>query len=184
MIATDLKTGIVFKENGSPFIVIKYEHIKSARGGASVKARARNLITGQVLDKSYLGSAKVEEADVRRGNAQYLYKDGDTYMFMEPITFEEIAVKEDVIGDSARFLKEGEKVQVMYFEDTPVSIELPITLIFEVTYTEPGFKGNTVSNVYKDATLDNGAIVKVPTFVKIGDSVKIDTRNGDYISKA
>jgi elongation factor P len=184
MIATDLKTGTVFKENGFPFVVLKYEHIKSARGGASVKARARNLITGQVLDKSYLGATKVEEADVRRGNAQYLYKEGDTYMFMEPVTFEQIAVQEDVIGDSARFLKEGEKVQVMYFEEAPVSIELPITLIFEVTYTEPGFKGNTVSNVYKDATLDNGAIVKVPTFIKIGDTVKIDTRTGDYVSKA
>lgn len=184
MIATDLKTGTVFKENGYPFVVLKYEHIKSARGGASVKARSRNLITGQVLDKSYLGSAKVEEADVRRGNAQYLYKEGDLYMFMEPTTFEQIAIKEDVIGDSVRFLKESEKVQVMYFEDSPVSVELPITLIFEIKYTEPGFKGNTVSNVYKDATLDNDAVVKVPTFVKIGDKVKIDTRNGDYISKA
>jgi len=184
MIATDLKTGTVFKENNYPFVVIKYEHIKSARGGASVKARARNLITGQVLDKSYLGSAKVEEADVRRGNAQYLYKDGEMYMFMEPTTFEQITINKDVIGESARFLKEGEKVQVMYFEDSPVSVELPITLTFEIAYTEPGFKGNTVSNVYKDATLDNDAVVKVPTFIKIGDKVKIDTRNGDYISKA
>lgn len=184
MIATDLKTGSIFKENGFPFVVLKYEHIKSARGGASVKARSRNLITGQVLDKSYLGSARVEEADVRRGNAQYLYKETDTYMFMEPTTFEQIAIKEEVIGDSVRFLKEGEKVQVMYFEDCPVSVELPITLTFEIKYTEPGFKGNTVSNVYKDATLDNDAVVKVPTFIKIGDKVKIDTRNGDYISKA
>jgi len=184
MIATDLKTGTIFKEDGFPFVVLRYEHIKSARGGANVKVKARNLMTDQVLEKSYIATARVEDADIRRQNAQYLYKDGDNYMFMEPVTFETIAIREDVIGESAQFLKEGEKVQVMYFEDVPVSAELPITLIFEVTYTEPGFRGNTVSNVYKDAVLDNGAKVKVPTFVKIGDKVKIDTRNGDYVSKA
>ncbi len=184
MIATDLKTGSIFKENGAPFVVLKYEHIKSARSGANVKVKARNLLTGQVLEKSYLASAKTEDADVRRQNAQYLYKDGTSYAFMDPDTYEQINIREEIVGDQYQFLKEGEKVQVMYFEDRPVSIELPITMIFEISYTEPGFKGNTVSNVYKDAVLDNNATVKVPTFIKIGDKIKVDTRTGEYISKA
>lgn len=184
MIATDLKTGTIFKENGHPFLVIKYEHIKSARGGANVKVRARNLLTNQVLEKSYLASAKMEGADVLRKNAQYLYKENESYVFMDPDTYEQINISRDLVGEAAQFLKEGENVQVMYFEGRPVSVETQITMVFEVTYTEPGFKGNTVSNVYKDAILDNGASVKVPTFVKIGDKVKIDTRSGTYVSKA
>ncbi len=184
MIATDLKTGTIFKENGAPFVVLKYEHIKSARGGANVKVKARNLLTDQVLEKSYLATAKTEDADIRRQNAQYLYKEGNKFMFMDPDTYEQISISDDTIGEQSQFLKEGEKVQVMYFEDRPVSVELPITMIFTIKYTEPGFKGNTVTNVYKDAVLDNDAKVKVPTFAKIGDSIKIDTRSGEYISKA
>jgi elongation factor P len=184
MIATDLKTGTVFKEEGAPYVVLKYEHIKSARGGANVKAKARNLLTGQVLEKSYLATAKIEDADVQRKNAQYLYKEGTKYVFMDPDTYEQVYIAEDILGESARFLMDGENVQVMYFEDRPVSVDLPITMFFEITYTEPGYKGNTVSNVYKDATINNGTVVKVPTFIKIGDKVKIDTRSGDYISKA
>jgi elongation factor P len=184
MLATDLKTGVVFKEETFPYIVLRYEHIKSARGGAVVKVKARNLLTGQVLEKSYLGSAKVEDADVRRKNAQYLYKENTSYVFMDPDTYEQIYISQDILGDGAQFLIEGENVQVMYFEDRPVSVDLPISMIFEVTYTEPGYKGNTVSNVYKDATLHNGAQIKVPTFIKIGDKIKVDTRSGEYISKA
>jgi len=184
MIATDLKTSTVFKENEQPFVVLRYEHIKSARGGANVKVRVRNLLTGQVLEKSYLASAKVEEADTRRKNAQFLYKEGDNYLFMDPDSYEQVQVKGDAIGEPAIFLKEGEVCQVMYFEGEPVSVELPITMVFEIKYTEPGYRGNTVNNVYKEAVLDNDAKVKVPMFVKIGDKVKIDTRSGTYISKA
>lgn len=183
MIASDLKTGTIFKENGAPYLVLKYEHIKSARGGASVKVKARNLLTDQVIEKGYTASNKVEDADISRKNAQYLYKENG-YVFMDPDTYEQFTAKEDTLGDSAQFLKEGVEVQVMYYEGRPVSIQLPITMIFEVTYTEPGFKGNTVSNVYKDAELDNGAKAKVPTFIKIGDKIKVDTRSGEYVSKA
>ncbi len=183
MLANELKTGTIFKEDNSPYLVMKYEHIKSARGGANVKVKARNLLTGQVLEKSYLASAKVDDADVMRKNAQYLYKEKD-YVFMDPDTYEQIYIAEDIIGEPAKFLIEGINVQVLYFEDRPVSVDLPITMVFEITYTEPGFRGNTVSTVYKDATLANGAVVKVPTFAKIGDKIKVDTRSGEYVSKA
>lgn len=184
LLATDLKTGRIFKEGGYPYLVVKYEHTKTARAGATVKVRAKNLVTGSVIEKGYLGSAKVEEADIIRKNAQYLYKDNTGYVFMDPGTYEQLSISPDIIGDSARFLVEGENVIVMYFEGRPVSVDLPITMVFEVKYTEPGYKGNTVSNVLKEATLDNGAKAKVPTFIKIGDKVKIDTRTGEYVSKA
>jgi elongation factor P len=182
MIATDLKTGKIFKEDGYPYQVVKYEFTKTARAGATVKVKARNLVTGSVLEKGYLGSFRVEEADITRKNAQYLYKENG-YVFMDPNNYEQFTISQDIIGDQARFLMDGANVIVMYFEDKPISVDLPITLDFEVSYTEPGYKGNTVSNVLKEATLDNGAVIKVPTFIKIGDRVKIDTRSGDYVSR-
>lgn len=184
MIATDLKTGRIYKEDNAPLLVLRYDHIKSARGGANVKVKVRNLINGNVLEKGYDGSARVEEADVSRKNAQYLFKENNGYVFMDPTTYEQLTIPTDILGDSAQYLMEGETVQVVFFEDNPISVELPNSMVFEVTYTEPGFKGNTVSNVYKDATLHNGSSAKVPTFIKIGDKVKIDTRTGEYISKA
>ena len=152
MVVTDLKNGTIFKDNGQPFVVVKYQHVKISRGSAQVKVRAKNIITGQVLDKSWQSTAHVEDAFVENKNAQYLYRDSG-YVFMDPVNFNQFTIPEDVVGESAKFLKEGEKVLVKYFEGTPVSIDLPITMIFEIKYTEPGFKGNTVTNVYKDAQL-------------------------------
>ncbi len=184
MIASDLKTGKVFKENGSPFLVVRYEHVKSARGGAAVKVIAKNLITGSVLEKGYKAGDSVEEADVYRKNAQYLYKDSVGYNFMDPESYDQFSIDESIIASEGKYLKEDMSVVVVYFEDKPISIELPNSLVFVVAYTEPGFKGNTVSNVYKDAELDNGSRAKVPMFIKIGEKVKIDTRTGEYLSKA
>lgn len=184
MLASDLKTGTIFKENGNPYLVVKYTHTKVARGGATVKVKAKDLLTGNVYEKGYNASEKIEDADVARKNAQYIYEGANGYVFMDPESYEQFTITYDGVGDSSKFLKEGETVQVMYFEGNPVSIDLPISMTFEVTYTEPGHKGNTVSTVYKDATVDNGAEVKVPSFIKIGDKVKIDTRTGEYVSKA
>lgn len=180
---TDLKTGTIFKENGQPWLVTKYSHSVVARGSANVKVNVKNLLTGQALLKSYSGNQTLEEADVRRKNATYLYSDS-LHHFMDPDTYEQFTIDAEGVGDSGKFLQDGAVVQVLYFEARPVSITLPNTLDFKVTYTEPGYKGNTVSNVYKDATIDNGTIVKVPAFIKIGDGVKIDTRTGEYVSKS
>jgi len=183
MVVTDLKNGIIFKDNGHPFVVLKYSHIKMSRGSAQVKVRAKNIITGQVLDKSWQSGASIEDAYVEHKNAQYLYRDSG-YVFMDPKSFDQFTILEDIVGESAKYLKEGGVVQVNYFEGQPFSLDLPVTMVFEIKYTEPGFKGNTVTNVYKDAELDNGTKVKVPTFVKIGDKIKVDTRTGEYVSKA
>lgn len=182
--ATDLKTGKIFQENNQPWHVVKYSHIKTARGGATIKVKAKNLITGQVIEKSYGTSESIEDANVYRKSAQYLYANNNNYVFMDPETFEQFEINEEKIGYPAKFLLEGINVQIVYFEDNPIAVDLPISVDFEVTYTEPGFKGNTVTNVSKDATLENGTEVKVPAFIKIGDRVKIDTRDGSYLSKA
>ncbi len=183
MLATDLKTGTIYKEGKEPWLVLKYNHIKTARGGANVKVKARNLITGSVMEKSYLSSAKIEDAHVSRKSAQYLYRKRD-FVFMDPDTYAQFTIPDTLIEEHEAFLREGENVQVLYFEDGPISVEFPNNMTFEITYTEPGYRGNTVTNVYKDATLDNGLVVKVPPFLKVGDKVKIDTRTREYLSKA
>lgn len=183
MLATELKTGTIFKEDNYPFLVVKYEHTKTARGGATVKVKAKNLVTGQVLEKRYQAKNTVEEADVHRKNVQYLYHD-NLYYFMDPETYEQFTIEEDILGDSTDFLQEGENVQVMFFEGKPVIVDLPLTMVFEIAETEPGFKGNTVSNVMKDAKLANGTVIKVPTHIKAGDKVKYNTQSREYVSKA
>lgn len=180
----ELKTGQIFKENEQPYVVIKYTHTKTARGGATIKIRARNLIDGSVIDRAYNGgSDSIEPADVLKKNAQYLYSDGAHFYFMDPTSYAQFEMPADALEEIAPFLVEGEIVSVLFFENNPVSIEIPNSIVLEVTYTEPGFKGNTITNVYKDATLSNNLSVKVPTFIKIGDRVKIDTRTKEYLSR-
>ncbi len=183
MLATELKVGTIFKDGKEPVVVEKYEHTKTARGGATVKVRARSLVTTQIKNKNYQSHDRIEDADVMRKNVQYIYRD-DNYNFMDPVSFEQFSIPAKIIGDQAKYFIEGASVQVLFFEGSPVSIELPNSMEFEVIETVPGFKGNTVSNVLKEATLSNSTVVKVPTFIKAGDRVKIDTRTGAYVSKA
>ena len=183
MNATDLKKGRIFQEKGVPFKVEKYEHIKVARGSANVKVKARNLINGNVIQKGYLSTDKVEDADVITKTAQFLYKSGNNYVFMDPTNYEQVSIPRKVIGEGAKFIGKSLEVRVLYFEGSPISVELPKTVVFEVEYTEPAQRGNTVSNAFKDAKLVNGTIVKVPMFIKIGDKVKINTDSGEYVSR-
>jgi len=180
--ASELKTGVVFKDNNIPYKVEKYEHSKTARSGATIRLRVRSLLDGNIAEKVYSSVDNVQEADIFKKSLQYLYKDS-FYVFMDPVTYEQVELSEDVVGDNKFYLKDGEKFTVMYFEDNPVSIEVPNSMVFEVEYTEPGFKGNTVTNTLKDASLVNGMTVKVPTFIKIGDKIKVDTRSGEYMSR-
>ncbi|MBD3366463.1 elongation factor P [candidate division WWE3 bacterium] len=183
MIATGLKTGTIFQEKNQPWQVEKYSHIRTARSGVTVKVQARNLITGETRQMTYRGDTRVEDAFVQRKNAQYLYESAG-YVFMDPQTYEQFKIPEKVLGEQAKYLKEGAEVLVLYYEEKPMVVEFPNTMVFEVTYTEPGFKGNTVSNVYKDAEVDGGFTVKVPSFIERGTQIKVDTRTGGYVSKA
>lgn len=181
--STDLKNGIVFKEDNQTWQVLNYEHIKMGRGSGTIKVKVRNLKTGSVTEKSFITGARVEEADVEKKKAQFLYRDGEAFYFMDQISFEQFSLSEAVAGGEAKFLKDGLEVNLIVSDGEALAVELPNSLIYEITDTGPGEKGNTVSNVYKDATLNNGLVVKVPMFAKNGDKVKVDTRTGQYIER-
>jgi elongation factor P len=180
---TELRNGAVFKEDGNLLSVIVYEHNKTGRGSGTIRLKVRNLKTGAVTEKSFITGARVEEANVEKKKVQFLYRDGDLLNFMDPVSFEQFSLPSSVAGDSAKFLKDSLDVILLVAGDEPISLELPLSLVYEITETGPGEKGNTVSNVFKPAILDNGLEVKVPMFSKVGDKVKIDTRNGQYVER-
>lgn len=179
----ELRNGTFFKEGKEIFQVLLYEHMKTGRGSGNIKLKVRNLRTGAVVEKSYITGAHVEEADVEKKKAQFLYKDGDTYSFMDPVSFEQFTVSAAVLGDQVKFLKDGLDVILIVSEEEVLGLELPLSLVYEIVETGPGEKGNTVSNVFKEATLDNGLVVKVPMFMKVGEKVKVDTRSGQYVER-
>ncbi|MFH0937540.1 MAG: elongation factor P [Candidatus Daviesbacteria bacterium] len=181
--ATDLRNGTFFKEDNQILQVLTYEHIKMGRGSGTIKVKVKNLKTGSIIEKSFITGARVEEADVQKEKTQFLYKDGDTFYFMDPTSFEQFPLSSQIVGEQAKFLKEGLEVTLLVSDEEALSLELPNSLIYTITETGPGEKGNTVSNVYKDAVLDNGLVVKVPMFTKVGDKVKVDTRSGSYIER-
>lgn len=180
---TDLRAGTVFKENNDPWIVLNYEHIKVGRGSANVKIKARNIRSSAIIEKSYMSNARVEDADVEKLKVSYLYRDGDNYTFMDSGNYEQFSLSASALGDGVDYLKEGVEATLMTWEGQPLSVELPRSMEFVVAETGPGVKGDSVSNVLKSATLENGLKVSVPLFINTGDKVKIDTRSGDYIER-
>lgn len=183
MNVNDLRTGAVFKEENNLWQVATYEHIKMGRGSGTIKVKVKNLRSGSITEKSFITGARVEEANVEKQKAQYLYKDSEQYFFMNPVSFEQFPLSEKVVGEQAKYLQEGTEVILIVFEGEALAIELPNSMIYTISETGPEEKGNTVSNVYKEAVLDNGLIVKVPMFMKVGDRVKVDTRTGQYIER-
>jgi elongation factor P len=152
-------------------------------GSGSVKVKAKNLRTGSIIEKAFITGARVEEGNVEKKKAQFLYVDGDTYNFMDPETYEQFPVPKSILADNAKYLYESLEVSLMTAGEEALGIELPNTLIYEIQETGPEERGNTVSNVYKEATMTNGLIVKVPMFGKVGDKIKVDTRTGEYVER-
>lgn len=181
---TELRAGTIFEENGNLLMVLSYEHIKMGRGSANIKVRVKNVKTGSTIDKSFINGAKVNDVLVLKKDLQYLYKDPEGAYFMNPISFEQVSIPLKIIGNDAHYLKEGESFNISFLGDEALSVNLPPKMIFEVSDTAPGVKGNSATNVFKDATLANGLTVKVPPFIKVGDKVKVDTRTGAYSEKA
>ncbi len=180
---TELRNGTYYKDEGNLYLVLSYDHTKMGRGSGNVKVKVRNLRTGSVVEKSFITGARVDEANIEKPKVQYLYRDGETYNFMDSTNYEQFSLTAELLGDNAKFLKENMEVNLIVSEGESLGVELPLSLIYAISETGPGEKGNTVSNVYKDATLDNGLIVKVPMFMKVGDKVKVDTRTGDYVER-
>lgn len=179
----ELRNGAVFKEDGQLWQVLTYEHIKTGRGSGNIKVKVKNLRSGAMTEKSFITGARVDEADVEKKKAQYLYQEGQEFNFMDPTTFEQFSVLGSVLGDQSKYLQEGLEVSLIISDIEILGMELPLNVVYTIAETGPGEKGNTVSNVYKEATLDNGLVVKVPMFMKVGEKVKIDTKNGAYVER-
>ena len=181
---TDLKKGAVIQIDGQPFKVIEYSQKVMGRGGSIVNVKIKNLITGAVLPKTYKGQDKIERAEVNNQTAQYLYSDGSNLFFMNPTSFEQFELPIEEAEDVTKYILEGAEVQLQFFDGKVINVELPTTVNLVVTYTENVVKGDTTSSVLKDAKLETGVTVKVPSFIKTDDVLKIDTRTGEYLSRA
>lgn len=180
---TDLKKGTVIQLDGQPYRVTEYGQKVMGRGGSIVNVKLKNLVNGAVIPKTFKGADKIERAEVDRRTVQYLYTDGDDFHFMDPSSFEQFQLPLEDMEDAAQYLKEGDEVSLHFFGTKVINVELPKNLYLEVTYTESVVKGDTTSSVLKDATLETGLVVKVPAFIKVGDVVKVDTRDGSYLER-
>ncbi len=180
---TDLKKGTVVQIDGQPYRVTDYAQKVMGRGGSIVNVKLKNLVTGAVIPKTYKGADKIERAEVTNRKAQYLYADGANFFFMDPESFEQFELSPDLVDTAVNYLKEGDIIDLQFFGDKVINVELPNSLFLEVTYAENVVKGDTTSSVLKDATLETGFVVKVPAFIKQGDVIKVDTRTGDYLER-
>lgn len=181
---TDLRTGVVYQDGAEVYTVLKYTHQFRGRGGGIVRVKVRNLKTGAVQEKTYRGNEKVESVDTQKKSVQYLYSDEKNATFMNTTSYEQCTLSLDQLGDAHRFLSEGQKVIALFLEDKPVSIEIPKIVELAIARTEPGVKGDTANSPTKKATLENGLEVDVPLFSEKGDTIKVNTDTGEYISRA
>jgi translation elongation factor P len=177
---TDLKKNVLITLDGQPYKVIEYSQKVMGRGGSIVNVRVKNLITGALIPKTFKGQEKIEPAEVTTKKVQYLYKDDDKFYFMDPTTFEQYELSNDLVGDSKDFMKDGDEMEIQFYNGSAINLTLPKNLWLEVTYTENAVKGDTSTSVMKDATLETGVVIKVPAFIKTGDIVSVDTETYAY----
>ncbi|MGD8743991.1 MAG: elongation factor P [Candidatus Woesebacteria bacterium] len=182
--ATELKNGTTFLMNGDPYRVLKYKHQKIARGGGTIKLNLINLKTGEKKEKTMNSSVKVDEIETVKRPLTFLYKQDDNAVFMNQRTFEQVEIPLGVIGEQAAFIKEGEDVDVLFWSGKPLSVDIPPKVTLEVVDTAPGAKGDSATNIYKPAKLENDISLKVPLFVKKGDKISVDTKTKEYIERA
>jgi elongation factor P len=179
----DFKNGKAILIDGKPNVIIEFQHVKPGKGGAFVRTKVRDIRTGRVNDLTFRSGEKFDEIRMEIKEMQFLYHDGDDYNFMDNESYEQIALSADVVGDAAKWLKENDTASVQYAGDELIGVEPPMFVELKVAQTEPGFKGDTVQGGTKPATLETGAVVQVPMFVNIDDLLKIDTRDGRYITR-
>lgn len=177
---TDLKKGVVVQLDGKPYRVVEYGQKVMGRGGSIVNVRLKNLIDGSVIPKTFKGQDKIEPAEVNNKSVQYLYNDGNDYFFMDPTTFEQFQLPSETVDAAKDYLKEGDELTLQFFGERVINVELPKNLYLEVTRTENAVKGDTTTNVLKEAELETGLLVRVPAFIKTGDIISVDTTTGEY----
>jgi len=181
--AGDFKNGVTFELDSQVYRVVDFQHVKPGKGAAFVRTKLKNVITGAALEKTFNPTEKVEEAQIDRKDMQYLYNDGELYYFMDNETYEQLPLNKEELGDTLKYLLDNMIVKILSYKSKVFGVEPPMFVELEVTYTEPGFKGNTSTGTLKPATLETGYIVNVPLFVEIGDKVRIDTRSGEYMER-
>ena len=179
----DVKNGMTIEVDGNIFTVLEFQHVKPGKGAAIVKMKLKNLRTGAIYEQTFNAGIKVGKALIEKKTMQYLYNDGGLYYFMDNETYEQLPLNKEQLGDSLKFLKENMNVKILSYKGNVFSVEPPMFVELEVTYTEPGFAGNTTTTSGKPATLENGYEISVPMFVNIGDVIRIDTRTGEYMER-
>ncbi|MEX2275637.1 MAG: elongation factor P [Actinomycetota bacterium] len=179
----DLKNGMTLSLDGALCQVIEFQHVKPGKGGAFVRTKLRNMKTGSVVEKTFNAGVKVGLAIVERKEMQYLYPDGDDFVFMDLQTYDQIHIPGSIVGDARNYLSESATAQVATHEQVPISVELPASMVLAVVSTEPGVKGDTRNNALKPATLETGLVVQVPLFIEEGARIKVDTRSGAYVER-
>ena len=182
--AGDFRNGITIELDGNIFQIIEFQHVKPGKGAAFVRTKLKNIVNGGVVEKTFRPTEKCPQARIDRKEMQYLYEDGGLYNFMDTETYDQVALNGDTVGDTLKFVKENEMVKVCSYNGNVFAIEPPLFVELEITETEPGFKGDTATGATKPATVETGAQVSVPLFVNQGDKIKIDTRTGEYLSRA
>ena len=179
----DLKNGLVLNLDGQLWTVVEFQHVKPGKGGAFVRTKLKNVLTGRVLDKTFNAGVKVETSNVDKRDMQYLYKDGDDFVFMDTDTYDQLHVSATTVGDAAQYLLENQSALVATHEGAPLYIELPASVVLTIAHTDPGLQGDRSTGGTKPATLETGAEIQVPLFLETGTRVKVDTRDGSYLGR-
>ncbi len=181
--SNDLKNGIVLNIDGQLWTVIDFQHVKPGKGGAFVRSKLKNVLSGKVVDRTFNAGVKLETASVDRRDMQYLYRDGDDWVFMDNISYEQFSVPDAIVGESSKYLLENQTASVAIHEGNPIIVDLPASVEIMLTYTEPGLQGDRSSGGTKPATLETGAQIQVPLFINSNTRVKVDTRDGSYLGR-
>jgi elongation factor P len=179
----DIKNGVVLNIDGQLWSVVEFQHVKPGKGGAFVRTKLKNVMSGKVVDRTFNAGAKVETENVDRRDFTYLYNDGDSFVFMDVDNYDQLSVGAATVGDAANFLLENQQVQIALNNENPLYVEMPASVVLEITYTEPGLQGDRSSAGTKPATVETGYEIQVPLFVEQGTKVKVDTRTGDYLGR-
>ncbi|KRC35761.1 elongation factor P [Oerskovia sp. Sa1BUA8] len=179
----DIKNGTVLKLDGQLWTIIEFQHVKPGKGGAFVRTKMKNVLSGKTVDKTFNAGLKIETANVDKRDMQYLYKDGEDFVFMDTSTYDQITVPAATVGDAADYMLESQSALVATNEGVPLYVELPPSVVLEITYTEPGLQGDRSTGGTKPATLETGAQIQVPLFLEQGTKVKVDTRDGSYLGR-
>jgi elongation factor P len=179
----DIKNGVVLNIDGQLWAVIEFQHVKPGKGGAFVRTKLKNVVTGKTVDRTFNAGAKIETENVDRQDFQYLYADGDSYVFMDTSDFDQIHVPSAVVGDAVNFMLENQMVTIALHNGNPLYVELPASVVLEITYTDPGLQGDRSTGGTKPATVETGYQIQVPLFLEQGTKVKVDTRTGDYLGR-